>query len=534
MEPRFCVSDWLVSTRLNRVEGNGRAVRLEPKVMQVLVCLAERPGEVFSKEVLLRKVWADTFVADEVLTRAISELRRVFEDDAKAPHVIETVQRGGYRLIAPTSLAGPSASKPAVRSRLKLPIGLAAAISVVLVLALGFWGGLTRLSHPKTVRANIESVAVLPLDNLSADKEQEYFSEGMTDELINTLASVKSLRVISRTSVMRYKSERKPLPEIASELKVDAIVEGSVLRAGNRVRITVQLVDGRNDVHLWARSFERNLDNVLSMQAEVAEAVAGAVGLQLTAGEKAKLLPAHTDVPAAHDAYLQGRYRWNTRTRRGLNESILYYQKAIAADPKFAPAYVGIADSYAIMMDVGWLTSAEGYPAIKRAATAAVQIDPDLAEGHQMLAVAREAEWDWAGAEREYLHAIELNPGLARAHEWYAILLVALNRPQDAIAEIKRAIALDPLSVRLYAAESHILYLARQSDQALVPLQPLETMSVQPVLQHLYAGLAYFGQHRYDRAIAELQTTYELSPTLPIVWRTWLVPMPSPDGDRKQ
>jgi len=333
--------------------------------------------------------------------------------------------------------------------------------------------------------------------------------------LINRLASVKALRVISRTSVMQYKAVRKPLPEIARALNVAAILEGSVLRAGNRVRITVQLVDGRSDVHLWARSFERNLDDVLSMQAEVAEAVVVAVGLQLTAGEKAKLLPAHTDVPAAHDAYLQGRYRWNTRTRRGLNESIAYYRQAIAADPKFAPAYVGIADSYAIMMSVGWLTRDEGYPVIKRAATAAVQIDPDLAEGHQMLAEVREEEWDWAGAEREYIRAIELNTGLARAHQWYALLLIALNRPQDAIGEIKRAIALDPLGVRLYATESRIFYLARQFDQAFVPLQPLEAMNVQPVLQHLYTGIAYFGQRRYDRAITELQTVVQMEPDTP-------------------
>jgi TolB-like protein/DNA-binding winged helix-turn-helix (wHTH) protein/Flp pilus assembly protein TadD len=515
MEPKFCVGDWLVRPRLNRVEGKGGVVRLEPKVMQVLVCMAERPGEVFSKEELLRSAWADTFVTDEVLTRAISELRRVFQDDAKAPHVIETVQRGGYRLMAPTSPTPNPALDSIVRSRARVLIGVAAGIAAVLAVVLGFWGGWAGLSRPKAVHANIESVAVLPLDNLSADKEQEYFVDGMTDELINRLASVKSLRVISRTSVMQYKSTRKPLPEIARALNVAAIVEGSSFRAGNRVRITVQLVDGRSDVHLWAQSFERNLDDVLSLQAEVAEAVARAVGLRLTTGEQGKLLHRHTNVPAAYDAYLRGRYRWTTRTRRGLQDSIMYFKEAIAADPTYALAYAALADSYVVQVDNGWLTRSDGYPLIKRAATQALQIDADLAEGHQMFGVVREEEWDWAAAEREYVQAINLNPGLARAHHWYAVLLAALNRPDEAIAEIKRAVELDPMGINLYCVESRVYYLAHRFEEALIPLQSLKQLNAALPVQHLFTGLAYIGQRRYSDAVVEMRAVTEAEPDDP-------------------
>jgi TolB-like protein/DNA-binding winged helix-turn-helix (wHTH) protein len=382
MEGDFRLGEWLVRPRLGSVQSNGRVERIEPKCMQVLVCLASRPGEVVSKEELMRAVWTDTFVTDEVLTRAISELRRTLSDDAKRPRLIETIPKIGYRIIAPVQPVTPDPpSRKASRRKLLTVLALLFVMGAILALV-----AYDRFSRKQALAARVRSIAVLPLDNLSHDPEQEYFADGMTEALINNLSKVGALRVISRTSVMRYRTNRKSLPEIARDLRVDAIVEGSVQRSANRVRITAQLIDGKTDAHLWAQSFDRDLSDVLALESEVAQAVTSEIRITLTPADLAKLPPPHVVSQKAHDAYLRGRYLWNTRSKQGLEQSIRFYQQAVQDDPQYALACAGIADSYILLENDGQMPASEANPEIKIAALKAVAADSNLADAHMMLA----------------------------------------------------------------------------------------------------------------------------------------------------
>ena len=502
MDGEFRVGSWLVRPKLNTVEGDGRVVRIEHKMMQVLVCLASRPGEVHSKEELIRTVWKDTFVTDEVLTRVISELRRIFSDDAKQPHMIETVAKSGYRLIAPVTLQSIAKSTPPKFGRKLIPV---LAVAACLVAASSFYRRLSR--RATTTAAGVRSIAVLPLENLSHDPDQKYFADGMTEALINNLSRIAGVRVISRTTMMQYKTAHKSLPDIAHELKVDAIVEGSVQRSGDHVRINAELIDGRNDAHLWARSFDRDLGDILMLESEVALAVAGEIQVQLTPADSTHPVP-----PQAHCAYLQAMYLANNKTRVGLEQSIAFYQQAIAQDSHYARAYAGLADSYILLEDDGHIPASQANPSIRMAALKAVAADPTLAEAHVMLAAARETEWDWAGAEQEYRRAIELNPGFARAHHWYALLLSALKRHDEAISEMDRAVDLEPLSPTLYVIQAETYYLAGRYDQA------LHILNTPPILEEsdpsvgFVAGLVYVQEGEYQKAISTIRAAVDAEP----------------------
>ena len=503
MDGDFRVGSWLVCPKLNTVESEGGVVRIEHKMMQVLVCLASRPGQVHSKEELIRTVWKDTFVSDEVLTRIISELRRVFSDDAKQPHMIETVAKGGYRLIAPVKPQSIGKSPPPKFGRKLIPV-LTVVACLVAVSSIYL-----RISRRVTTVAGVRSIAVLPLENLSRDPEQEYFADGMTEALIDNLSRIAGLRVISRTTMMQYKTAHKSMPDIAHELKVDAIVEGSVQRSGDHVRINAELIDGRNDAHLWARSFDRDLDDVLMLESELAQAVAREIQVQLTPAEAAstRAVP-----PQAHCAYLQAMYLANNKTRVGLEQSIAFYQQAIAQDSHYARAYAGLADSYILLEDDGHIPASEANPRIRTAALKAVAADPTLAEAHVMLAAARETEWDWAGAEQEYRRAIKLNPGLARAHHWYALLLGALKRHDEAIAEIDRAVDLEPLSPTLYVIKAETYYLAGRYDQALHILDTPPILHGSDPSAGFVAGLVYVQKGEYERAISASRAAFDAEP----------------------
>jgi TolB-like protein/DNA-binding winged helix-turn-helix (wHTH) protein/tetratricopeptide (TPR) repeat protein len=504
MQGDFRLGQWMVCPKLNTVQANGRSVRLEPKFMQVLVCLAARAGEVVSKEELLGIVWKDTFVTDDVLTRAISELRRILGDDAKQSRLVETVARNGYRIIAPVQPVVPDKAplKPLNRKLV--------AIVVLSLLMCATLGALYhRFSRRRAMAARVRSLAVLPLENLSHDPEQEYFADGMTEALIDDLSKIEALRVISRTSVMQYKATRKSLPEIARELSVDAIVEGSVQRSGDRVRISAELIEGDNDAHLWARRFDRDLSNVLLLESEVAQAVAAEIRVKLTSTDVARIPAAHVVSRKAHDSYLRGRYLWSSKSKSALEQSINFYQQAIEADPQDALAYAGMADSYIILENDGYMSASEANPKIKMTAMKAVAADANLAEAHMMLADAKETEWDWAGAEQEYRRAIELNPGLARAHHWYAILLSDLQRYDEAISEIERAVDLEPLSPSLYLVQAETYYLAGRYDQA------LQTLNASPILQaaglhrNSLAGMVYLSKGDYAEAISKLKAVVD-------------------------
>jgi len=357
------------------------------------------------------------------------------------------------------------------------------------------------------------SLAVLPLQNLSGDPEQEFFADGMTDALITGLAKIGALKVISRTSVMRYKGANKPLDEIAAELGVDAVIEGSILRAGNRVRISAQLIDASTDEHLWAESYERELQDVLTLQSEVARAIAAQIEVKLSAPEQARLTRARTVDPAAHEAYLRGRHFWYKRTPDAVRRGLESFQRAIELDPAYASAWAGVADSY--LVDGGsylGVAAEQAYGLAREAAQKAVELDDDLAEAHTSLAgVLDDFDWAWEAAEREYLRAIELNPNYVTARNWYADHLVRMGRHDEAVHEARRAQAIDPLSLTSNFILAWVLFFARRYDEAIE--QAHKTLELDPdyVAACRILGWAYEELGRHAEAIETHRKTAALS-----------------------
>jgi len=353
----------------------------------------------------------------------------------------------------------------------------------------------------------IESIAVLPLENLSRDPEQEYFADGMTEALISDLARIGALRVISRTSAMQYKGVRKPLPEIARELNVDAIVEGSVLRVEGRVRISAQLIEAATDRHLWAERYERDLCDVLALQSEVAQAIACGIQVQLTGAEKARLALGRRIHPEAHESYLKGRHFWNLRTTEGLERGIEYFNRAIELDPTYAPAYSGLADCYNILADRNQYPPAVAFPKAKAAALKAVELDERLAEAHTSLAyVFNHHEWDWAAAERAYRRAIELDRGYPTALQWYGHFLTTMKRFEEGTQHSLEAIKRDPLSRILYLSAGDTYYYSRRFELAVEMCRRAIDFDRNFYLARFDLGRALEQLGRYDEAIAEYMT----------------------------
>ncbi|MBF8295776.1 MAG: hypothetical protein HW389_2321 [Bacteroidetes bacterium] len=382
-----------------------------------------------------------------------------------------------------------------------------------LVVAILLFIFLPRLTSHSEV---ISSIAVLPLDNLSRDPEQEYFADGMTEALITDLAKISALRVISRTSVMLYKTRKKTIPEIAKELNVDAIVEGSVQRSGDRVRITAQLLHAPTDRHLWAESYERNLTDVLSLQSEVALAIVKEIRAKITPQEETRLTSAPAINKEVYELYLKGRFYWNKRTEEGMRKAIEYFDQAIEKDPNLALVNAGLADSYIFLglqeATLGGTPPKESFPKAKAAALKAVEIDETLAEGHTSLAVVkRYYDRDFVGAEREFKRAIELNPNSAYTHLHYAISIVGMGRLDEALAEVKRARELDPLSLAINSTVGWVLYFARQYDLSIEQLKKTLEMDPNFAIAHYRLGLAYQQKERHEEAIAAFQKAVTLS-----------------------
>jgi TolB-like protein len=363
--------------------------------------------------------------------------------------------------------------------------------------------------------SGIRSLAVLPLENLSGNVSQDYFSDGMTDALITELGQIGGLRVISRTSVMTYKGAHRSLPEIAKDLSVDAVVEGAVLRSGDRVRITAQLIQAADDKHLWARSYDGDLRDTLALQKQVAREIAGEIRIELTPHEQAVLKSVPRVNPEAYEAYLKGRYFWNKRTAEGLKRAIDYFNQAIEKDPDYAPAYVGLTDSYALAGDwqYGVLSPKEAYPRAKAAATKAIALDSTLGEAHISLAWCLDGfEWDWESAGKEFRRGIELAPGYATGHHWYGWHLAALGRHSEAVAELETAENMDPLSLVIGTDLAEELLIAHRYDEAIN--QSRKTMNMDPffALTHYVLGEVFVQKRMYNEAIAEFQKAIELSP----------------------
>ena len=536
--------DFEVDVHTGELRKHGLKVKLHGQPFQVLAMLLERPGELVTREEIREKLWPqDTFIDFEhSVNSSIKRLREALGDDAATPRFIETLPRYGYRFIAPVQeqqkafpprreelertprdeqksagvLEGTGqdlsvGAVRAVRSR-RWWVAIFGASGVLAVLALLFGldvGGLRERAfrNADTVRkpiAQIRSIAVLPLENLSNDPQQEYFADGMTEELVTTLGKIGALRVISRTSVMRYKRTTKPLPEVARELNVDALVEGTVLRSGDRIRITANLLDARSDHHLWAETYERDLRDVLPLQEEVARAIATAITLKLTPQDQSRLTAASLVDPEAYRLYLEGRYQAGKRTLVGLQKSILLFQQAISKDPGYAPAYAGLSESYGLLPFWNGGPTMEAMSKAKTAAQKAVELDSSLAEAHAAMGfVLFYGDWDWPAAETELKRAIELKPGFVISHHWYAEYLSAMGRHDEAIAEIKRAQELDPLSPLLYGIGGEIYLLAHRYDEDIEQCQ--KALDLEPNYALAFANLAWghVGKGMYKEAAAE-------------------------------
>jgi TolB-like protein/DNA-binding winged helix-turn-helix (wHTH) protein/tetratricopeptide (TPR) repeat protein len=499
----------------------GVKIKLQEQPLKVLQLLLEHQGQIVTREQLRTHIWpANTFVEfDHGLYSAMSRLREALSDSSGTPRYIETVARRGYRFIAPIN-AGPSAvqqraavvppnivnppfSRRLQRSTYRLIAGLLGG-AALLAFLLGFnvrgsreW--MWRHSSPP-----IRSMAVLPLENLSGDPQQDYFVDGMTDQLISSLSQLGGVRVISLTTAMQYKHAKKTVPEIARELNVDAVVEGSVVRSGQRVRITAELIDAARDQHTWGNTYERDFNDVLILQGEMSRAIASEILVKLTADQQTTFSRAVRVNTAAQEDYLRGRYHLSNGSGADIRKAVEYFRHAITEDPRDARSYAGLAESY-LALDDYYEAPSETMPKARAAAQTAADLDPGLAEAHMVLGGALFLhDWDWAGAEKEMRRAIELNRGSAEAHTWYAIFLAQMGREPQAISEIQQAEILDPLSAAVHAQAGWVFYLARKDKDAVAEWGKVIDLEPDFAMVHTALWAAYLQRPEFRRVLREV------------------------------
>jgi len=515
---------------------DGQRLKLERKPFELLVLLVTKHGQVITREEIANRLWEQEVFVDieHGINTAIRKIRQTLGDSPDLPQYVQTISGSGYRFIAtvtggeaevtaptqssevpieppvPAEIAAAPANPPAVKPRQRLGLVAALCASVIVVIAIFTLG-----SHPlaarflhRDSRAAIGSLAVLPLQNLTGDSGEEYFADGMTDELITELARIPNLRVVSRTSVMAEKGVRRSLPEIARQLGVDAIVEGSIARSGDRIRITAQLIDARTDRHVWAQSFEGPGSDVLSLQDSVAQQIATQARLVLAPPSRRPSIN-----PAAHDAYLRGRYFFN---KQDVSHSLESFQQAIALDPTYASAYAGYASALDAATAFGIGPPEQLMPKALAAAQRAIQLDPQNGEAYTELgSVQTIYEWDWTAAEQNLTRGISLNPNDSVAEFKYAVYLDATGRPQDAVTHMRRALQLDPLSFLVNRRLGATLYLAREYDAALTQLQRAAEMEQQPGSIDNYESLIYEMKGEHDEAVQhDLMALHEDEPRL--------------------
>jgi len=503
---------------------NGHVLKLEKIPMELLILLVSRKGELVSREEIIAKLWGPgVFIETEhSINTAIRKIRQTLGDDPERSRFVQTVVGKGYRFVGPINVvdlapaADPSlppvsvVEEKARRNRLNtiprwaLRASLAALILLgVVAVAVKYFDWGRWLPRPP-----VHSIAVLPLKNLSGNPADEYFADGMTDELITNLAKISALRVSSYTSVSKYKTTSKSLPQIAQELQVDGIIEGSVVRSGDQVRITAQLIYAPRDQHLWAEEYQRYLRDVLYLQREVARDVARQVRVTLTPNERQRLATAGAVDPAAYESYLRGRSFWNQRSEASLLRAVDEFNKAIEVDAGYAPAYSGLADCYTTLGYLSYLDPLDAFPRARDAATKALELDSSLAEAHTSLAYYNLYHaWNWIEAENEFKKAIELNPNYATAHDWYSYYLMAMGRFDEAWKEVNRAHELDPLSVTISTDIGFNYFYRRNYDEAINQLGATLSLSPKFPLAHLWLGRAYQQKKMYSEAIDEFNKT---------------------------
>jgi TolB-like protein/Tfp pilus assembly protein PilF len=474
---------------------------------------------VVEKNELMQLVWPDTFVEEGGLARNISALRKALGDDAEGSRHIETIPKRGYRFVAPIrkspiepETAGGVIGKGAAPHRPAVRFAIAAVLVAAALLLVGTGYLVSFMIRSDHAAPQVRSIAVLPLKNTSGDAAQDYFAEGMTD-VIATELSKAGLAVIAPASV-RSLRPGAALEEIGRKLKVEAVIQGSILQSGGRVRINAQLVDIRTGRLLWADSYQRDLRDVLRLQAEVAGAIARTISSEAAAAQRPGASRVQSVVPDAYQAYLRGRFFWNKRTEPALRRAVDYFNEAIAKDGTYAPAYAGLADSWSLLASNSYdaVPPREGMPLAKAAAQRALELDGGLAEAHTSLAYVTMAyDWDLEPAEREFQQAIRYNPGYATARHWHAHCLLAAGRLEEASAEMRQAQNLDPLSLPVNVGVGWCSYFARRYDDAIN--QYRKTLELEPnfALTHQTLGMALAQKHDYPEAIAEFQTALTLS-----------------------
>ena len=562
---KFRFGPFELSVRARELYKQGRKLKLRPQPFQVLLLLLENAGEVVTREQVRERVWtSDTFVDFEHgLNTAIKELRGVLNDSAKEPRYIETLPKLGYRLIAPVerepAQAGAEARSPeaggaAAEDRVPAPgdaPGTAprgwmrrgwaiAAIAVAAAAGLLFAAKWLRSREAPRARSAMAAesaggrlmLAVLPFENLTGDPAQEYFSDGLTEEMIAQLGRMnqEQMGVIARTSVMGYKHDAEALGRVKRELGVQYVLEGSVRREGGRVRVTTELIQTKDQTRVWGKEYDRDLSNLLKLQAEIAGEIAAEVDLRLAApgtGGSGAAAGAQTSLSGAqveaYDLYLQGRFFLNKRTEAGFQRAADYFQQAIAKDATYARAYAGLADAYALIGAYFLAPPNDVMPKARAAAQKAAQLDPSLPEAHAALAViAQDYDWDWSMAEKEYRRAIELDPSYATAHHWYAEELALVGRFPEALAEIERARQLDPLSLIIEADLAAILFYSRQYDRAIEKFRAV--LDIEPVYTRAQMVIyPYVQEHKYVEAEAVIRKWEAVTPAdrAPHVWLLW-------------
>ena len=526
-------------TRTRELYKQGSKLKLRPQPLQVLLVLLECAGNVVTREELRERVWSsDTFVDFEHgLNTAIKELRGVLSDSAAEPRYIGTLPKMGYRMIVPVEAeASPKAEIAPVESGPAEWLGLerrrrmgvlvvarrwwplVAGICVVAIAGLGLYANWlrTREAAQELARVHVQlangrlMLAVLPFENLTGDAGQDYFSDGLTEEMITQLGQLDPahLAVIARTSVMHYKQNPGPMEQIRHELGVQYVLEGSVRRDADKVRISAQLIQMSDQTHVWARQYDRELSNLLALQGEIAKEIAREIKLTLgdpKRSDSAAQLPLSPNAYAAYDLYLKGRYFWNKRTPQGFERAVECFQQALEKDPGYARAYAGLADSYALMSEYDMVPPKVQMPKARAAARRAVELDEKLSEAHASLAmIAQNYDWDWNTAEKEYRRAIELDPNYATAHHWYAEYLALVGRFDEAFVEIDRARQLDPLSLIIATDRGAILYFSRQYDPAIEQFRAVLDMEPNFPRAHMLV-FAYVEKGMYAEALADVE-----------------------------
>ena len=491
----------------------GAIVELEAKPLDVLRQLVLRGGEVVTKEELLEAVWPGLVVVDASLATAVSKLRKALGDSDAC--LVLTVPRVGYRLGVPVELVSQETPKiadsPVQEGRRTSPFRNWKLMAVIVLGVVGGAGGLYRHFRSSGTAPKIVSIAVLPLVNMSGDHTQDYLAEGMTEELITELSKIKALTVISRTSIEQYKGTTKPIPIIAQELNVDAVVEGAVLRSGNQIRFTAQLIDARKDAHLWAESYDRDLADVLTLQRELARKISRAIDVAIRPSEAKELAGSPKVNPEAHELYLRGRFFWNQRTADSMYRAADYFRQAIEIDPNYASGYAGLADTYIELVSFAAVDPSEGFRQAEAAARKAIELDDSLAEAHASLAYVRALHWDWAGSQREFQRALQLNPGYIVALYEYAYILSSWGRQTEAVAFADRALELDPLSPIVLYRAGRIYFHGRDYPKAeqlyrrVLKSRPDDEMALYGL------GLIYEAEGKYAEAIKCFEPPYRQS-----------------------